>query len=358
MKRALLLLATAACTDPAIEMHLVLPQGAPAVDLSCVTAVRFHALGKDQGDANHAADVTNDCVDFSRPPSDLADLASLMQGKFTAAIPPSGLAGVALEAIGGPCSDDLSPYEAMAYGGAPYTSNNLAVPLEPNISCTATASYTVHPLDLLNAGACTAYTTGYVEGADIRPAMLGSISPVMIADYGKSIAMLTNGTGRVASYNAIAGAGCIAAAYYDNANMNYGFTCVSTTAPTLCGGGPGTVEVGVLPDVYYTYYDKTLAQQYDAPTFGTVWDIPTKTAITGATVTIDAGSEGQVVYAEPGSGGLTTHAAPTGASGFFMVYGKGAVAITVSAPGHASEHYIVAGNSDDNSSVIAALPPM
>jgi len=153
-------------------------------------------------------------------------------------------------------------------------------------------------------------------------------------------------------------AGCIAAAYYDNGASNYGLTCVSTTTPTLCGGAPGTVEVGVLPDLYYSYFDKNLAEQYNAPTYGTVWDIPTKTAIAGATVTVDEGGNAQVVYAEPGAGGLTTHDGPTGASGFFMVYAKGAVAITVSAPGHASEHYIVAGTPQDNPNVIAALPKM
>ena len=350
------LLLLAACTDPAVEMHLVLPQPDAQIDLSCVTAVRLDAFGNDQGDVNHPPDVKSDCVDLPRAPTSLSDLAGLMHGKFSVPMPASGLLGVDFTAFGGPCSDE-DPYEAMAYGGAPYTSKSLSVPLEPNISCTATTTYTVHPLDLLNAGACTGYTTGYVEAADIRPWMLGSEMPPMYADYGKSNATLgADGTGQVTSFNAILGAGCIAAAYYDNATSNFGLTCVSTTTPTLCGGAPGTVEVGVLPDLYYSYFDKNLAEQYNAPTYGTVWDIPTKTAIAGATVTVDEGGNAQVVYAEPGAGGLTTHDGPTGASGLFMVYARGAVAITVSAPGHASEHYIVAGTPQDNPSVIAALP--
>lgn len=359
MKRALLLVATAACTDPAVEMHLVVEQPNAQIDLSCVTAVRLDAFGNDQGDVNHPPEVKSTCVDLPRAPTGLVDLAGLMHGKFSVPMPTSGLLGVAFEAFGGPCSDLGDPYEAMAYGGAAYTSQDLAVPLEPNLSCTATATYTVHPLDLLHAGACAPLTTGYVEAADIRPYQLGAEMPGMWADYGKSNATLAaDGTGQVSSYSAIIGPGCVATDYYDNANNNYGLTCVSTTTPTLCGGAPGTVEVGVLPDLYYGYFDKQLAQQFNAPTYGTTWDLPTKTALTGATITIDAPGQGQVVYAEPGAGGLTTHDAPTGASGLFLVYAKGAVAITVTAPGHVAEHYIVAGTPQDNPTVIAALPKM
>ena len=359
MKRALLLLATSACTAPAVEMHLVLPQQEPQVDLSCVTAVRLDALGLDQGDANHPPDIQSKCVDLPRAPTSFSDLAGLMHGKFVETLPASGLAGVGVQAFGGACSDAQSPHEAMAYGGAAYTSESIAVPLMPNISCTAKATYTIHPLDLLHAGACAPITAGFVEAADMRPSLLGPEFPRMLVDYGTSISTLgADGTAQVSSYNAIMGAGCIAADYYDDGAASFGLTCISTSAPLLCGGAAGTVEVGILPDVYYTYYDHTLADQYGAPTFGTTWDVATKTVLTGATVTIDAPGAGQVVYAEPGAGGLTTHDAPTGASGFFMVYGKGAVAITVSAPGHASEHYIVAGTPNDNATVIAALPTM
>ena len=170
MKAWALLVVTAACADPAIEMHLVLPQGDPQIDLSCVTAVRLDAYGTDQGDVTHDADVESDCVDLPRAPTSFSDLAGLMHGRFSVPVPPSGLLGVAVQANGGTCSDLLSPYEAMAYAGAAYTGGDLAVPLMPNISCTAMTTYSVHPLDLVNAGACAPYTTGYGEASDIRPA--------------------------------------------------------------------------------------------------------------------------------------------------------------------------------------------
>jgi len=354
---SLLLLALAACTDPAVEMHLVLPQQDPMTDLSCVNAVKLDAYGNDQGDATHGPEIKSDCVDLDHAPTSFADLASMMHGKFAAPMPASGLLGVEVHAFAGHCSDALDPYEAIVYGGAAYTAGDMAVPLAPNISCSATATYSVRAVDLTNAGAC-APMAGIAYAADIRPSLMGTDFPTMFIDYGISAAMLgADGTTQVSSFSSILGAGCIAAGYQNDGNAQYGITCVSTTTPTLCGGPPGTVEVGVVPDLYYGYFDHQLAQQFGAPTFGAAYDIATKTAMTGATVTIDQGT-GQVVYAEPGAGGFTTHDAPTGASGMFLVYGKGAVAITVAAPGHVSEHYIVAGTPQDPSTVIAALPPM
>lgn len=361
MKRALLLLAASACTDPAVEMHLVLPQQEPQMDLSCISAVKLDAFGNDQGDASTGAlpEIKSDCVDLAHAPTSFADLASMMHGRFVAPLPSSGLLGVEVHAFAGHCSDTGDPYEAMIYGGAPGASKDIAVPLVGNISCTATSNYTVHPLDLTNAGACGAQTTGYVYAADVRPSLMGGEFPRMYVDYGISAANLaTDGTAQVASYNAIMGAGCIAAGYDDMGNARYGLTCVDVTKPTLCGGAPGTVEVGVVSDLYYGYFDHDLAAQYGAPTFGAAFDIASKQAIAGATVTIDQGGEGQVVYVEPGAGTLTTHAAPTGASGMFLVYAKGAVAITVAAPGQVTEHYIVAGTPQEPATLIAALPKM
>lgn len=354
------LLFVAACTDPAVEMHLVLPQQEPQMDLSCVSAVRLDAFGNDQGDANTAAtpQINTDCVDLAHAPTSFADLASMMHGQFVAPLPSSGLLGVEVHAFAGHCSDKQDPYEAMIYGGAPGSSKDIAVPLVANISCAATATYTIHPIDLTNAGACGAMTTGYVYAADVRPSMMGGDFARMYVDYGISAAnMGADGTAPISSYSAIMGAGCIAAGYADDTNMRYGLNCVDTTKPTLCGGAPGTVEVGVVPNLYYGYFDHQLASQYGTPTFGAAYDISTKHAIAGATVTIDQG-EGQVAYVEPGAGALDTHAAPTGASGMFLVYAKGAVAITVAAPGQVSEHYIVAGTPQEPATVIAALPKM
>ena len=356
--RCYALLLLTACTDPAIEMHLVLPQQEPQMDLSCISAVKLDAFGNDQGDANHGPEIKSDCVDLPAAPTSFANLASMMHGRFTAPIPASGLLGVEVHAFAGHCSDNQDPYEAMIYGGAPGASKDIAVPLNANISCGTTATYTVHPIDLTAAGACTPMTTGYAYAADVRPSLMGGDFPLMYVDYGISAANIgADGTAQVSSYNAIMGAGCIAAGYADTANMRYGLNCVDVAKPTLCGGPPGTVEVGVVSDLYYGYFDHQLAQQFGAPTFGAAYDISTKTAITGATVTIDQG-QGQVTYVEPGAGALTAHPAPTGASGMFLVYAKGAVAITVAAPGQVSQHYIVAGTPQEPATVIAALPKM
>ena len=112
---------------------------------------------------------------------------------------------------------------------------------EPNISAPATHQYTVHPSISLERGACAPYTVGYVEAADIRPWMMG---PDAAADVRRLRQVErdagADGTAQVNSYNAILGAGCIAADYYDDGARNFGLTCVSTTTPTVVRGPPGT----------------------------------------------------------------------------------------------------------------------
>jgi hypothetical protein len=359
------LLVIAACTDPAVEMHLVepTPDETANFDVSCITAVDMRAFGNDLGDADHAADITTGCLDLPHAATSFADIAAMMHGKFDAPLPKSGLLGIELRGIAGHCNDaDELDHEAIFYGGAPYTSNNIAVPMKPNISCNATTTYTVHALDLATAGACTPITNGVTYAADIRPAMMGPNFEQMFLDYGTSAAMPdASGLAQVSSYSKIAGAGCIAAGHQDDSDVNYGVSCIDTTTPLLCGGAPGTVEVGVMNNLIVGSIDTNLVTQFGDPVFGSVWDASgpaPHTAIAGATVTVDQGMQGQVVYAEPTAGTLTAHTGPTGTSGMFVVYGNGAIRITVSAPGHKSQSYIVAGSGQTLTNVIVALPPM
>jgi hypothetical protein len=285
----------------------------------------------------------------------------MMRGKFDMPLPTSGLLGVSLRGIAGHCGDQVPYHEAMFYGGAPATAGgDMAIPMEPNISCNATTTYTVRAVPLLDAGSCTPIGAGDEYAADIRPADLGAGVPLMMLDFGTSVAnVAADGTTQISSYNQIAGAGCIAAGYEDPTSTNLGVTCIDTKAPTLCAT-PGQVEVGVIPAIWGNYLDTNLLQQFGDPVFAAAYDpgATPKGPLTGATVTIDSGLTGKVVYVEPASGSFQIHDAPTGASGMFLVYAKGAIGITVAAPGHASQHYIVAGTPTDPSTLIAALPRM
>ena len=154
----------------------------------------------------------------------------------------------------------------MAYGGAPYTSQDLAVPLLPNISCTATATYSVCAVDLTNAGAC-APMAGIAYAADIRPSLMGTDFPTMFIDYGISArhaGRRRHRSGQLVQLHP--GRGLHRRGLSEQQRRAVRHHLRSTTTPTLCGGPPGTVEVGVVPDLYYGYFDHQLAQQFGAPT--------------------------------------------------------------------------------------------
>ena len=171
MKRALLLLATAACSEPAIEMTLVMPSSDAPFDMSCVTAVDL--LPIPVGDTK-SLDIgyreSNDmqavpCVDITGPITSFADLQAAIHGKFDLALPPEGLGGIEIRGRAGSCGEMPAYHESVFYGGAVVAKgqDSVAIPLAHNISCNTATSYTVRPVDLVSlvkTKTCTPVTDG------------------------------------------------------------------------------------------------------------------------------------------------------------------------------------------------------
>jgi hypothetical protein len=369
-----ILLGLAACTDPAIEMRLALPgaDAARGFDLSCTGAVTVRIVGNDLGDDKHPGDAVTSCVDLTTPPQSFADLQRAISGRFSFAIPGSGLAAVQIAGFKGRCDDHLESHEAVFYGGAMRgDGDTLAIPVVPNLSCSTARSYNVRVVDLtaLTAtGSCsTPLDPTAVFAADIRPRMLGDRASRMMLEVGVSIASAPGGTATVASYAAAASdRSCVAVGY--QGSLTGGLACVNPTAPTLCGD-PGEIEITALPQASASSStDAALVKQYGSPVFGAVWEpsssSSSETALAGATVELADPSQGKIVYGDIGFGVPPTvtpipNAQSTNASGLFIAYIRGEPTnLIVRAPGHATQTLRVASTPDWPSTLIAVLPPL
>jgi hypothetical protein len=359
----------AACSEPAIEMSLVLPSAAAVqgFDLSCVGAVSVSIIGNDRGDDNREPDELGDCVDLASAPKTFADVQRAIRGRFALALPRSGLAGVQLRGWKGSCNDHIESREAVFYGGAPHVgaADHMTIPVVPNISCDKARTYSVHAVDLsalMVTKTCTPPTDQpLVFAADIHPALLGDDRPRMVFEWGASEVQAPDGRGTVASYAAVHDSrSCIAVGY--EGTINGGASCVNPTVPTLCGA-PGELEVVSLPLPYIAMStEDALTAQYGEAVFGAVWepsDVATKAPIANATVELADPTQGQVFYLQRGATQLTRldGARGTGADGLFVAYIRGEPAsLVIKAAGHTSQVLRVASTADWPSTVLVALP--
>lgn len=354
---ALLLLAAGACTDDAIQMHLVVPSSTAAFDLSCVTAVDLLpiAVGDtkplDIGEREAATMVEAPCIDITTPLTSLADVESALHG-LTSPLPTQGLAAVEIRGRAGSCKENPAYHEAVFYGGAAYTagSGQLDIPIAHNISCDAATSYNVRPIDLIaltQSKTCAAITSGSVYSGDIRPTLLGkSFEPVQL-EYGPAfhdLDALAGGAVMLGSYKGSFTGACPTAVYSNTAQTATFTTCITAGAPTVCGA-TGEVEVPTFTGGYIdNSVDKTLGAQFAGITMGAVWTTTgAKAPLPGATITLDEASPASVVYGQLGITSFTAAqgATATDASGGFMLYANGIVGVTVAAPGHASRHVYI-----------------
>jgi len=360
-------LGLAACTEPAIEMAVVLPSATATqgFDLSCVGAVAVRVIGNDIGDASRQADELADCVDLTTPPSTFGDVQRAIHGRFAFALPRSGLAGVQLSGFKGSCSDRVGSHEAVFFGGAPRGgSDTMTIPLIPNISCDRAKAYDVTVVDLValtSTHECDSpIDVSTVFAGDLHPRLLGDRMPRMELEHGVSAVNALDGTGRVQSYAATASSrSCIAIG--DRGVVSGGVSCVNAAAPTLCGD-PGELEVAALPlSLTAASRDAALIAQYGEPVFGAVWEpslIGADHAISGATVELADPSQGTVVYVQRGTGTLDpiASARATGTDGLFIAYLRGEpTSLIVKAPGHVQETLQVASSPDWPSTVLAVL---
>jgi hypothetical protein len=380
---ALTLLGAVGCTDRAIEVRLHLPgEPAPpaAFDYSCIGSVDVLPIGAEPPASYDIGILATSgtavpCIDLPAAPTSLADFAAELHGRLDIPVPPGGLQAIELRARTGHCSDD--PYrEAILYGGGVYdgSSGQLTVDVQHNISCSTASPYTVRPIDvfaLVDSQACPPAAPGIVFAGDIRPTALDAPGlPDHILEGGVGEADLTAAitAPQVASYGATYHDTCAYIGYNNNDDLSGGMTCFTPGAPTVCSD-PGTVEVPVIPYTYWFNSADAAATMVggaaDPPVFGIVLENKpdgSKAPAEGATITVDAGDDAAVVYGDRGDPAAQTFAPVAGAtqttaSGTFMVFPRGVVGLTVSAPGYTSQK-IYAGSGDEQTvTVMVVLDP-
>jgi len=301
----------AACSAPAIEMTLALPDvgTVSGFDLSCVGAVRVRVVGNKLDDGG-AADESTQCFDFDAPFASFAALAAALKGKFTFDIPRGGLAGVELTGFSGRCSDPSTSFESVFYGGAQSVGDGtVVVPLRTGVSCGTEQSYKVHTIDLAallasasaSAGASCAPPSDAVKlyAGVIRPRMLGTIAPEAVFEYGADEVDTGNGAGKLQSYRPLdRDPACIALGYLGATSR--AVTCVRPPeqARGLCGAADEVEIAAISVGLAEAEFDRTLMTTYGQPLFGAVWEDGTRTPIAGATVELADPLQGKVVYVD------------------------------------------------------------
>ncbi|HTR50580.1 MAG TPA: hypothetical protein VMJ10_07730 [Kofleriaceae bacterium] len=341
----------AACAQPVVDMTLELPSSTTTVDLSCVTAVDLMPIADgtrptlDIGYAEFMdTEAAVSCVDLDSTPQSLDDIASQIRGKFEMGMPSGGLAAVVMRGRAGACKDNPAFDEAVFYGAGKYDagSDSLPVQVKHNLSCDQLESSTVAMIDFgatITSKTCTSVDGGLYE-ADIRPTLLSGKLPSVLFEEGADFVTTAAGVGTITAYQSSFAGTCPAFGMTDPNNTYTVATCLDPTAATACAK-PGQLEGGFLSA---QFSGVQLPAQYEAVVFGGVWtNTGTKGPVAGATVTLDANSDAQVVYGSVAQTGFTANASATStdATGGFVVYTNQVVGITVTATGHTSTHVFV-----------------
>ena len=358
--------ALAACNDGAIDLKLLLPQETADFDMSCITAVDVLPLGpSDAKPLDIGARTRTDnvpCVDLKRQVTTFAQLQAAVSGAVDLPIPPGGLGAVEVRGREGKCSDKPAAYEAIFYGGAEYTGvDPLIIPVARNVSCGASAQFTVKPVnmfDLFTSKTCTDYVDAGSQAfsADLRPTLI--LRQPVAFETGQSTQPMSAATAQIMSYNAAYKGTCAAIALQNSTLTLAGQSCINAGGATACAAG--NLELALLPTAYAQASKDPAITKYSGWNFIGVWtSTGTAGPLGGATVTLDSGVDAKVVYGDLG----TTMFVPTTdssvttttASGMVMVYTNSVVGVTVSAPGKTSRHLTIGADPNFPSSQIAVL---
>jgi hypothetical protein len=355
MRLVFALLATAACTEPAVEMKLVMPADSADFDMSCVTAVDLVPIAVGDvkslsvGAREDASMEALPCVDLPHAPTSFVDVENMIRGRFDVALPSAGLGAVEIRGREGSCDENPAYRDAIFYGGATYTAgqDTLAIPVAHNLSCDAAADYTVHPVnmaDLFATGQCADVADGAsIYAGNVRPSLIEDREPIFFED-GNSFHSIKDGIGTINSYKSSWAGTCPAAQYFSD--IAFAVSCINPTAPTACAG-PGQLELPFVPDEFALNTDSAVGDDYATWVLVGVWtSTGTPGPMAGATITVDGDSDAQVEYGDATADGFqtATGAAVTTASGMAMVYTNQIAGITVTAPGKASQHVWVGGD--------------
>lgn len=348
MRRAAVLALLAGCTDPVVDMQLVLPQNAESYDTSCITAVQVVTTGANI--LTDAEDWRSGCIELEGAASYQA-IRDAIRGRFEVAVPQSGLSGVEVYGVSGPSACDFGG-DLLFYGRGDYIGQDeIQIPLTHNLDC-ARNQLRVRMVDMFAlASGATCEVAGTMHGN--AEAGAGTIVPRLYgggAAYfgGVSWAPATGNLVTFAAPTQTAAQSCLA---IDGGDEQGGSTSCVVGGTGVCAA-PGETELAYVPYAIAgnaANYDSTLLVKYPGMVYGSVWaNGATKTPLAGAKVTVDP-ERGKVIYLDPPDAGgmlpVRADQSVTGPSGLFALYADSLVDVTVTGNGITRE--LTLGTADD-----------
>jgi hypothetical protein len=348
MKRLVVLALLAGCTDPVVDMQIVLPKNADSYDTSCITAVQVVTTGANI--LTDGEDWRSGCIELEGPAT-YAAIRDAIRGRFQVAVPDSGLNGVEVYGFSGPSACDFGG-DLLFYGRGDYIGQDrIDIPLIHNLDC-ARSQLRVRMVDMFAlAGGATCEVAGTMHG--MASAGAGTITPRLYgggAGYFGGVAWGA-ATGNLATFAAptqTAPQSCLA---IDGGDTLGGSTSCVVGGTSVCAA-PGEIELAYVP---YTIggnsanYDSTLLVKFPGLVYGSVWaNGTTKTPLAGAKVTVDP-DRGKVFYLDPPDAGgklpVRVDQSGTGPSGLFALYADSLVDVTVT--GNSITREVTLGSAND-----------
>jgi hypothetical protein len=338
----------AGCAEPVVEMKLVLGAMADTFDTSCVTAVEVHVKG-----ANYPADLR----DFSRSCLELGgharmgDLADAIRGRFSLAVPASGISGIEVFGWSGPSACTPSPFEGISpdlvlHARAPYIGQEVVdLRLVENLSCDR-GPVKIRPVDVFGLLAQPAPSSddcaAVVIADDQGGAGLGTLNP---RAFGNGVAFFGGVRGAavrggVASFTGSTSVmnpqACLS---LDTGSVTgFGVSCAISGGKVCAAADELEAPLidGAIANDGLTL-DEGLLARYPGMVYVSVWsDATPRRPVAGATIDIAEG-DGRVVYIDPPPPGGTLiqkrAERATGPSGLAVVFTNTLAPIKVSAGG-------------------------
>jgi hypothetical protein len=354
MRRLVALALLAGCTDPAVDMQLVLPSNAGNFDTSCITAVEVRVTGGNY--LQDSTDYRRSCVEIGGAASYDA-IRDAIRGRFAVAVPDTGISGIEVYGWSGPsaCKYDDNPFgspDLLFLGRGDYIGQDrVDIPITPNLSC-ARSQVNVRMVDMFAlVGGATCANAGMLQGA--ASAGVGALVPRL---YGKGTRFFGNlawgdAVGNLASFSGPTRTGPRSCLAVDGGSENiYSTSCVVGGA-SVCAA-PGEIEHASIPYTVANHpanLDAQLMVKFPDVIYGSVWSAASpRTTLAGAKVTVDP-NHGHVVYLDPpdASGAMAKRADQTltGPSGLFALYTDTLVSATIVAGG--VTRTVTLGSSDE-----------
>jgi hypothetical protein len=337
---ALILLATAACADPVLEMELVMPK-TETMGTQCITHVEVFANGATY--PQNGNDFVSSCLEVSAG-STYASVREAIQGKFTLGMPNTGLSSLEIYGWSGPARCNFDENSAwpnlLFYGKADYIGQDtVELPITPNLDC-ASEPVKVRSVDmmaLVNGGTCATAANVGMGGY----AALGTLMPSMYRkglDWNGGVdgALLVDNLATFTGHTKVGSKSCLGV---DGGSMIGGSTGCVIGGGTVCAGA-GEIEHAWIPnDIFASAlsFDQEQLAKFPSPTLVSVWSNgATKTTVGGATIEVDP-AHAKVFYVDPPATGQVALRArtdgATGPSGLALVYADTLVSATVKANG-------------------------